>query len=196
MHAPARPRSAIARCLAPSPFIVLTGHIVHHIELQDLGGAKTLAGERRPRIFNTIRKGASLPSAACRPFWVLGEEPPQGRVRKTFVFSSRRVPVPIVFGVGSLVSPLVDATPYPLTFVFFSCVVRILRPALVSFFLCQVFCSVPPASGLPIAKMTARVAFIDCRNVNKWRFTRALASTSSTLYSTLLDAILDAILDA
>ena len=58
---------AIARCLAPSPFIVLTGRIVHHIELQDLGGAKTLAGERRPRIFNTIRKGASLPSAACRP---------------------------------------------------------------------------------------------------------------------------------
>lgn len=49
--------------------------------------------------------------------WVLGEEPPQGRVRKTFVFSSRRVHVPIVFGVCSLVSPLVDATPYPLTFI-------------------------------------------------------------------------------
>ena len=68
---------------------------------------------------------------ACMPpfnftrffFWVLGEEPPQGRVRKTFVFSSRRVPVPIVFGVGSLVSPLVDATPYPLTFVFLACCV-------------------------------------------------------------------------
>jgi hypothetical protein len=46
VHAPARPRSATARCLAPSPFIVLTGHIVHHVELQDLGGAKTLGRER------------------------------------------------------------------------------------------------------------------------------------------------------
>ena len=67
MHPPVPAVPSRAVCLAPSPFIVLTGHIVHHIELQDLGGAKTLAGERRPRIFNTIRKGASLPSAACRP---------------------------------------------------------------------------------------------------------------------------------
>ena len=48
-------------------------------------------------------------------FW--GRSPPRAGSVKTFVFSSRRVHVPIVFGVCSLVSPLVDATPYPLTFI-------------------------------------------------------------------------------
>ena len=61
-------------------------------------------------------------SRSSTAVWVLGEKPPQGRVRKTFVFSSRRVPVPIVFGVGSLVSPSVDATPYPLTSFLVCCV--------------------------------------------------------------------------
>jgi hypothetical protein len=69
--------------LVPSPFIVLTGHIVHHIELQDLGGAKTLGGREEAQDI---------------------QHDPKRR-----------------------------------------------QPAI---------CSVPPASGLPIAKMTARVALI------------------------------------
>ena len=47
-----------------------------------------------------------------------GEMPPRGRagsVRLTYLYSSRRVPVPIVFGVCSLVNPSRDTTPDPLT---------------------------------------------------------------------------------
>jgi hypothetical protein len=40
--------------------------------------------------------------------------PRAGSVRR--LYSSRRVPVPIVFGVGSLVNPSRDATPDPLTY--------------------------------------------------------------------------------
>ena len=71
----------------------------------------------RVRLWWLARGWYSIPTVFLRDgvVWVLGEKLPQGRVRKTFVFSSRRVPVPIVFGVGSLVSPSVDATPYPLT---------------------------------------------------------------------------------
>ena len=86
--------SAIARCLAPSPFIVLTGHIVHHIELQDLGGANR------------------------------GEDAGGREEAQDIQHDPKRR-----------------------------------QPAI---------CSVPPASGLPIAKMTARVSLI--AGTQKWRF--------------------------